>query len=173
MDHLLSQSRANEVLYTIFQWTRVPNSKLILIGVANALDLTVRHLPMLTNSPKPKPSTPKARARGGSSSGSLKKAESESTCQLMNFPPYEREDIASILEDRLSIAGNASDIFDPAAIKFVAGKVAASTGDMRKALNACKTALDTMEKQQRQVLKTTADDGMWIWYFSGLKCDWI
>ena len=156
MDHLLSSSNnGNEVLYTIFEWARLPGSKLILIGVANALDLTVRHLPLLTSSPKP--STPKSRVKRGSSSVSVKESEQGSVCQLMSFPPYEREDIASILEERLSVAG--SGVFDEAAIKFVATKVAASTGDMRKALNACKMALDTMEKQERQVLKVTADDG--------------
>jgi len=52
-----------------------------------------------------------------------------------------------------------SDTFDAGAIKFVAAKVAASTGDMRKALNGCKMALDSIEKQQREVLRSTEDDG--------------
>ena len=47
-------------------------------------------------------------------------------------------------------------------MKLVANKVGSSTGDMRKALHACKSALDQMEKQERVVLKETADDGKFL-----------
>ena len=36
-----------EILYTIFGWTALENSRLILIGIANALDLTQKVLPHL------------------------------------------------------------------------------------------------------------------------------
>ena len=40
-------SRYLQVLYTLFEWSALPSSKLILIGIANALDLTERFLPRL------------------------------------------------------------------------------------------------------------------------------
>jgi hypothetical protein len=47
-------------------------------------------------------------------------------------------------------------------MKLVANKVASSTGDMQKALHACKSPMDQMEKQERVVLKETADDGKFL-----------
>jgi len=41
-------------------------------------------------------------------------------------------------------------IFQSSAIKFVAAKVAASTGDARKALHACKEAIVSVEKQEQR-----------------------
>ena len=40
-------SKCQEVLYTLFEWPYLQNSKLILIGIANSLDLTDRILPRL------------------------------------------------------------------------------------------------------------------------------
>jgi cell division control protein 6 len=157
MDQLLD-SRGNEVLYSLFEWARVPGSKLILIGIANALDLTVRHLPLLGTSANLMINSPKTASTKGSKSKKSSGTELDCrTVKVVNFAPYERSDIEAILEARLIEIG--SQIFDPAAIKFVAAKVAASTGDMRKALNSCKLALDAVEKQQRSVLRSTADDG--------------
>jgi len=157
MDQLL-QGKGNEILYSLFEWARIPGSKLVLIGIANALDLTVRHLPLLVTSLN----SPTARNRSASTGGkrsskTCDSTQTDSAVKIINFPPYERADIEKILEERLIEIG--SQIFDPAAIKFVAAKVAASTGDMRKALNTCKMALEAVEKQERLILKATADDG--------------
>ena len=40
-------SKCNEVLYSLFEWPYLRNSKLILVGIANSLDLTDRILPRL------------------------------------------------------------------------------------------------------------------------------
>ena len=40
-------SKGNEVLYSIFEWPYLRNSRLILIGLGNSLDLTERLLPRL------------------------------------------------------------------------------------------------------------------------------
>jgi cell division control protein 6 len=45
VDHLVT--REQDVLYRLFEWASVPESRLILIGIANALDLTDRLLPRL------------------------------------------------------------------------------------------------------------------------------
>ena len=37
----------NQVLYTLFEWASKKESKLVLIGIANALNLTDRFLPRL------------------------------------------------------------------------------------------------------------------------------
>ena len=107
-------SKDQQVLYTMFEWPHLPSSRLILIGsyeyvvtevlsplsqvsvnascqtvrylarfniqfpgIANALDLTDRILPRLQGNSKCKP-------------------------KLMNFPPYSKDQIATILRDRLA-----------------------------------------------------------------------
>lgn len=120
-----------DVLYNIFQWSLSPSSRLILIGIANALDLTDRFLPGL-------------RARG------LKP-------QLLPFLPYSAPDIASILTARLRALlprqHPAEDSFTPflmpAAIQLISKKVAAQTGDLRKAFDLARRAIDLVDSETK------------------------
>jgi cell division control protein 6 len=161
VDQLLSSSLSSSktVLKTVFEWPLITGCRLILVGIANALDLSTHHLPKYfttSNFEIDKPSTPKPK-RSAKNGKSAKESYETNAGFLMHFTPYKKEDIAKILEDRL----NGNNIFDPSAIKFVATKVASSSGDIRKALNACKIALESVEQQERrQGLKVTADDGL-------------
>ncbi|KAM8878696.1 cell division control protein 6 homolog isoform 2-T2 [Spinachia spinachia] len=75
MDQL--DSKAQDVLYTVFEWPYLPESRLCLVGVANALDLTDRILPRLQARPHCRP-------------------------LLLHFPPYSRQELADIVQDRLA-----------------------------------------------------------------------
>ena len=77
LDQLLGTQRGvkQEVLYSLFEWAALPQSRLVLIGVANALDLTERFLPRL-------------RARNA-------------TPSLLCFPPYAADELANILLQRV------------------------------------------------------------------------
>ncbi|ESO99244.1 hypothetical protein LOTGIDRAFT_176503, partial [Lottia gigantea] len=124
-------SKSQEVLYTIFEWPTLPNSKLILIGIANALDLTDRILPRLQAQPKCKP-------------------------QLLNFAPYSREQIATVIQDRLKkLEDSGMCVMEASAIQFCARKVSAVAGDMRKALDVCRRSVELVEAEIRgqQILK--------------------
>lgn len=130
IDHL--DSKGQEVLYSLFEWPQLLGSTLILIGIANALDLTDRMLPRL-QAFKYEP-------------------------KLMHFQPYTREQIVSILEDRLSNLQNMT-IIKPLALQLCARKIAACTGDIRKALDVCRRAVEVVEnRKQRTVLQSTSDD---------------
>lgn len=108
------------------------------LGIANALDLTDRILPRLQAQPGCRP-------------------------QLLNFPPYSREELAAIVQDRLtqvrigskdgsiqtSVAvlnvmvnvcsqAAAQEILEASAVQFCARKVSAVSGDARKALDICR-----------------------------------
>uniref|UniRef100_A0A4W3HJ02 Cell division control protein 6 homolog n=1 Tax=Callorhinchus milii TaxID=7868 RepID=A0A4W3HJ02_CALMI len=117
MDQLDSQ--AQDVLYTVFEWPWLLNSRLVLIGIANALDLTDRILPRLQAHPRCKP-------------------------QLLNFPPYTKEQIVAIVQDRLSQVPGEK-VLDNSAVQFCAGKVSSLSGDARKALDVCRRAVEMVE----------------------------
>lgn len=119
-------SKNQEVLYTMFEWPALAHSKLVLIGIANALDLTDRILPRLQARPNCKP-------------------------QLLHFSPYSRDQIVRILEDRLeNVVINGENVMEPSAIQFCARKVAALAGDMRKALDVCRSAVEMVEADLRR-----------------------
>uniref|UniRef100_A0A8C5QDI0 Cell division control protein n=1 Tax=Leptobrachium leishanense TaxID=445787 RepID=A0A8C5QDI0_9ANUR len=131
MDQL--DSKGQDVLYTVFEWPWLPNSRLVLIGIANALDLTDRILPRL-------------------------QAHAHCCPQLLNFSPYTKDQIATILQDRLAqVSGN--QVLDNAAIQFCARKVSAVSGDARKALDICRRAVEIVESDVRSqtVLKPRSE----------------
>uniref|UniRef100_A0A4W5S1J7 Cell division control protein n=1 Tax=Hucho hucho TaxID=62062 RepID=A0A4W5S1J7_9TELE len=129
MDQL--DSKAQDVLYTIFEWPYLPKSRLCLIGIANALDLTDRILPRLQALPRCRP-------------------------QLLHFPPYSRQELAAIVQDRLTqVSGEG--FLDSAAVQFCARKVSAVSGDARKALDICRRAVELVESDDRKkAAETTA-----------------
>ncbi|KAK9966404.1 hypothetical protein ABG768_003516 [Culter alburnus] len=121
MDQL--DSKSQEVLYTIFEWPYLPKSRVCLIGIANALDLTDRILPRLQAKPHCRP-------------------------KLLNFPPYSREELNAIVLDRLTqVSGEG--VLDAAAVQFCARKVSAVSGDARKALDICRRAVEIAEASDR------------------------
>ena len=129
IDHLLTLDL--EILYTLFEWSLARNSRLILIGIANALDLTDRFLPRL-----------KAR--------NLKP-------ELLPFLPYTVPQIGSVITTKLKsllAPGSAPPDFvpyvHPAAIQFCSKKVASQTGDLRKAFDIVRRAIDLVEAETRQ-----------------------
>ncbi|XP_025081051.1 cell division control protein 6 homolog [Pomacea canaliculata] len=117
-------SKHQEVLYHIFEWPSLPGSKVILLGVANALDLTDRILPRLQTKPQYRP-------------------------MLLHFAPYTYEEITKIIDDRLSQSQNGDVIVEKSAVQFCARKVAAVAGDMRKALDVCRRAVEMAESEIR------------------------
>lgn len=128
------ESKKQSVLYSIFEWPSIPHSKLILIGIANALDLTDRILPRL-------------------------QARCELKPTLMHFTPYTKEQIYNIISSRLNQA-NAANVFSKSAIQLLAGKVAAISGDIRRALDISRRVLELAESHKiAQVLRPTNDNG--------------
>lgn len=71
------ETKTQSVLYKIFEWPSWENARLVLVGIANAMDLTDRLLPRLCAKVELKPI-------------------------LMHFAPYSKEQITKILSQRLS-----------------------------------------------------------------------
>ena len=118
-----------DILYSIFEWAMHTSSSLILIGIANALDLTDRFLPRLKlRNVKPR---------------------------LLPFLPYSAPQISSIVCGKLrsllpdgTVAG--SDfvpLMHPAAVQLAGKKIASQTGDLRKAFSLVRRAIDQVEQE--------------------------
>ena len=130
IDHLLTFDL--EILYTLFQWSLHRSSRLILIGIANALDLTDRFLPRL-----------KAR--------NLKP-------QLLPFLPYTAPQITSVITTKLkslslpdpTMTVDHPPFLQPAAIQLCSRKAASHSGDLRKAFDIVRCTIDLVEIETKQ-----------------------
>ena len=129
IDHILTLDL--EILYKLFEWSLQKSSRLVLLGIANALDLTDRFLPRL-----------KAR--------NLKP-------QLLPFLPYTASQIKTVITTRLRSLVSAESpnpgyvpFLHPAAIELCSRKVSSQTGDLRKAFDICRRAVDLIELETKQ-----------------------
>lgn len=74
----------------------------------------------------------------------------------MHFAPYSKQQIVEIISDRLTEAG-VSEVFSSVAVQMLAGKVAAISGDIRRALDIARRVIDIVvtEKREERVLQPT------------------
>ena len=123
MDHLVTKNQ--QVMYKLVEYTNRPNSKLVLIGIANSLNLPDRFLPRL----KGKSLNP----------------------QRLSFNPYTTADIIEIITARLQSLDPESPtlpLMDPQALELCARKVSAASGDLRMALDMCRRAIELVESEE-------------------------
>ena len=133
IDHLLTLDL--EILYTLFEWSLHRSSRLIVVGIANALDLTDRFLPRLK-------------------SRNLKP-------RLLPFLPYTALQIATVISTKLksllpAISAHPTDyvpILQPTAIQLCSKKVASQSGDLRKAFDIIRRTIDLVEDETKQKLQ--------------------
>ncbi|CAN1175597.1 Cell division control protein 6 homolog B [Linum perenne] len=119
LDYLITKDRA--VLHDLFMLTTLPFSRCILIGIANAIDLADRFLPKLQSL----------------------------NCKplVITFKAYSKDQILRILQERLISIPHV--VFNPQALELCARKVAAASGDMRKALSVSRSAVEILEADVR------------------------
>lgn len=127
-----------ELLCRLLAMPYLPDSKVIIFGIANSMDLTERFLPR------------------------LKLLNCEPA--VLHFPQYTIPDITAILFDRLERINSASSelgrpFMDKSAIELTARKVA-STGDLRRALDMLRQAIDLAEDEYKlSVIDKAASTG--------------
>ncbi|KAF9436930.1 Origin recognition complex, subunit 1 [Entomortierella beljakovae] len=116
MDELdLLVTAKQTVMYNFFEWPNWPHSRLIVVAVANTMDLPER---MLSN-----------------------KVSSRLGLTRINFQPYTYQQLVKIVESRLE----GIKTFRREAIEFAARKVGAVSGDARRALDICRRAVEIVE----------------------------
>lgn len=123
MDHILTSDQ--EVLFKIFEWA-TGRTNLVVVGIANAIDLTDRFLPRLqAHDLKP---------------------------EVLPFKPYSTTDIVAIIEQRLKTL-NGEQLIHPGAIRICAAKTAANSGDLRKAFDICRKAIEMVEEEGESLVQ--------------------
>ncbi|KAF1801378.1 P-loop containing nucleoside triphosphate hydrolase protein [Mucor lusitanicus] len=118
MDELdLLVTKKQTVMYNFFDWPSRPLSKLIVVAVANTMDLPER---IMSN-----------------------KIASRMGLTRINFQPYKYDQLFKIVQSRLE----GIDAFAKEAVEFAARKVSAVSGDARRALDICRRAVEIVEQR--------------------------
>lgn len=130
LDQLVTKNQS--VMYNFFNWPALRHSRLIVLAVANTMDLPERTL--------------------------SNKISSRLGLTRITFPGYKHTDLMEIISSRLAnVPGN---IVDPDAIQFASRKVAAVSGDARRALDICRRAVEIAEQESESAAKTSATNGV-------------
>ncbi|XP_034240846.1 origin recognition complex subunit 1 isoform X2 [Thrips palmi] len=110
------RNRRQDVIYNLFDWPSKPNSRFIVLTIANTMDLPERLL----------------KGRVTSRLGLTR----------LTFQPYSYKQLQEIVLSRLQ----GSNSFNDDAVELVARKVAACSGDVRRALDICRRASEMVEE---------------------------
>lgn len=116
LDQLVTKNQS--VMYNFFNWPALRHSRLIVLAVANTMDLPERTL--------------------------SNKISSRLGLTRITFPGYTHPQLQEIIQSRLS---HIPSIVDPDAIQFASRKVAAVSGDARRALDICRRAVEIAEAE--------------------------
>ena len=111
LDYLIN--RKQSLVYNFFEWPSLPNSRLIVIAIANTMDLPERVL-------------------------SNKVASRLGMCRI-NFAPYTHPQLLEIIQFYLE---KNSSIFTNNALELMARKICAISGDARRLLEVAKRAIE-------------------------------
>jgi len=112
VDHLVTPNQA--LLYHIFDWLGLAHPGLVMVAISNTMDLPERLLP-----------------RVASRFGIVR----------VDFLPYNRDQLVKILKERLRSHG-ATGALSEDAVRLAAARVAAGSGDLRKALQLSRQAVE-------------------------------
>ncbi|CAO2650463.1 Nn.00g017550.m01.CDS01 [Neocucurbitaria sp. VM-36] len=117
LDQLVTKNQS--VMYNFFNWPGLRHSRLIVLAVANTMDLPERTL--------------------------SNKISSRLGLTRITFPGYTHDQLMQIIQSRLEgVPGN---IVHSDAVQFAARKVAAVSGDARRALDICRRAVEIAETE--------------------------
>lgn len=116
-------NKRQDVVYNILNWPTISSAKLVVITIANTMDLPERLL--------------------------MGRITSRLGLTRLTFQPYNFQQLQEIILARI----HGTETFNKDAVQLVARKVAAVSGDARRALDICRRATEIAESA-----KTTKDD---------------
>ncbi|XP_052521792.1 origin recognition complex subunit 1 isoform X1 [Tympanuchus pallidicinctus] len=122
-------TRKQNVMYNLFDWPTQKHSKLIILAIANTMDLPERIM--------------------------MNRVSSRLGLTRMSFQPYTYKQLQQIISSRL----NSVKAFEEDAIQLVSRKVAALSGDARRCLDICRRAAEICEfssqKSSHEIVRMT------------------
>ncbi|KII85243.1 hypothetical protein PLICRDRAFT_45427 [Plicaturopsis crispa FD-325 SS-3] len=125
LDQLVTAKQ--DVVYNFFNWPTLAGSKLVVIAVANTMDLPERVM------------SGRVRSRLG--------------MIRINFQPYTTQQLEKIVHARLLSARTddptVKEVIAPDGVKFAAMKVSSISGDARRALDICRRAVELVQPSRR------------------------
>ncbi|TFY57938.1 hypothetical protein EVG20_g8346 [Dentipellis fragilis] len=126
LDQLMTSKQ--DVVYNFFNWPTLVNSKLVVLAVANTMDLPERVM------------SRRVRSRLG--------------MIRINFQPYTTPQLEMIVRSRLEamkegLKGDLQDVISPDGIKFAAMKVSSISGDARRVLDICRRTVELVQPMKR------------------------
>ncbi|TID21396.1 Pre-mRNA-splicing factor [Venturia nashicola] len=128
LDQLVTKNQS--VMYNFFNWPGLRHSRLIVLAVANTMDLPERTL--------------------------SNKISSRLGLHRITFKGYTHAQLIQIIESRL--ANVPGKLVHPDAVQFASRKVAAVSGDARRALDICRRAVEIAETEASLSTITEAED---------------
>ncbi|OJD14844.1 hypothetical protein AJ78_04848 [Emergomyces pasteurianus Ep9510] len=141
LDQLVTKNQS--VMYNFFNWPALRYSHLIVLAVANTMDLPERTL--------------------------SNKISSRLGLTRITFSGYKHQELMEIIGSRLSnVPGN---IVDPDAVQFASRKVAAVSGDARRALDICRRAVEIAEQVSQRAAKTKLKYALSLSHGNGIDMD--
>ncbi|XP_032074090.1 origin recognition complex subunit 1 isoform X2 [Thamnophis elegans] len=108
-------TRKQNVMYNLFDWPTQKDAKLIVLAIANTMDLPERMM--------------------------MKRVASRLGLTRMSFQPYTYKQLQQIVSSRI----NQLKAFEEDAIQFISRKVAALSGDARRCLDICRRSTEICE----------------------------
>ncbi|KAL6301181.1 P-loop containing nucleoside triphosphate hydrolase protein [Sparassis latifolia] len=125
LDQLMTTKQ--DVVYNFFNWPTLVGSKLVVLAVANTMDLPERVM------------TGRVRSRLG--------------MIRINFQPYTTPQLEKIVQARLHSAkeglSDTRDVIVPDGVKFAAMKVSSISGDARRVLDICRRTVELVQPHSR------------------------
>ena len=120
-------NRKQSVLYNLFEWPTRATSKLVVLAIANAMDLPERVM--------------------------INRVSSRLGLTRLTFSPYTFQQLQEIVITRLQ----GLKVFDKDAIQLVARKVASLSGDARRALDICRRATEIAQRESEKNTSATSN----------------
>ena len=110
-------TKGQNILYHLFEWPNRPHSHLIILSIANTMDLPERVM--------------------------MNRVSSRLGLTRLTFQPYSFTELQEIVDARIK----SLNLFDRDGIQLIARKVAAISGDARRVLDICRRAVDVAERR--------------------------
>ncbi|XP_031563654.1 origin recognition complex subunit 1-like isoform X2 [Actinia tenebrosa] len=112
-------TRKQGVMYNLFEWPSRQHSRLVVLAIANTMDLPERMM--------------------------INRVQSRLGLTRITFQPYTYSQLQEIVLSRIQNLN----VFDPDAMQLVSRKVAAVSGDARRCLDICRRAVEIAELENK------------------------